>query len=62
MLAVSALIFSPTGEASIVIRYINSVIPRFEEMNLPAVLGEIIMEKRGLVWWLVQRVQVNQRR
>lgn len=49
MLAVSALIFSPTGEASIVIRYINSVIPRFEEMNLPAVLGEIIMEKRGLV-------------
>ena len=49
MLAVSALIFSPTGEASIVIRYINSVIPRFEEMNLPPVLGEIIMEKRGLV-------------
>jgi twitching motility protein PilU len=49
VLAVSALIFSPTGEASIVIRYINSVIPRFEEMNLPAVLGEIIMEKRGLV-------------
>lgn len=49
VLAVSALIFSPTGEASIVIRYINSVIPRFEEMNLPPVLGEIIMEKRGLV-------------
>lgn len=42
-------IFRQRGEVSIVIRYINSVIPRFEEMNLPPILGEIIMEKRGLV-------------
>jgi twitching motility protein PilU len=42
-------VFRQRGEASIVIRYINSVIPRFEEMNLPPVLGDIIMEKRGLV-------------
>jgi len=42
-------IFRQRGEVSIVVRYINSVIPRFEEMNLPATLGEIVMEKRGLV-------------
>jgi twitching motility protein PilU len=42
-------IFRQRGEASIVIRYINSVIPHFEDMNLPPVLGDIIMEKRGLV-------------
>ena len=42
-------IFRQRGEVSIVIRYINSTIPRFEEMNLPPVLGDIIMEKRGLV-------------
>ena len=42
-------IFRQRGETSIVIRYINSEIPRFEEMNLPLILGDIIMEKRGLV-------------
>jgi twitching motility protein PilU len=42
-------IFRQRGEVSIVIRYINSTIPRFEEMNLPPILGEVIMEKRGLV-------------
>lgn len=42
-------IFRQRGEASIVIRYINSVIPRFEQINLPPILGDIIMEKRGLV-------------
>lgn len=42
-------VFRQRGEVSIVIRYINSVIPRFEEMNLPPVLGEIIMGKRELV-------------
>lgn len=42
-------IFSQRGEVSIVIRYINANIPRFEDMNLPPILGDIIMEKRGLV-------------
>ena len=42
-------IFRQRGECSIVIRYIQTKIPRFEEMNLPASLGDIIMEKRGLV-------------
>jgi twitching motility protein PilU len=42
-------IFLQRGEVSIVIRYIQAHIPRFEEMNLPLVLGDIIMEKRGLV-------------
>lgn len=42
-------IFYQRGEVSIVIRYIQAHIPRFEEMNLPPILGEIIMEKRGLV-------------
>ncbi len=42
-------IFRQRGEVSVVIRYIKSEIPRFEEMNLPPVLGDIIMEKRGLV-------------
>lgn len=42
-------IFLQRGEVSIVIRYIQAHIPRFSEMNLPPVLGDIIMEKRGLV-------------
>lgn len=42
-------IFRQRGEPSIVIRYIHSDIPQFENMNLPPILGDIIMEKRGLV-------------
>lgn len=42
-------IFRQRGEVSIVIRYIQTKIPHFEDMNLPNVLGEVIMEKRGLV-------------
>jgi twitching motility protein PilU len=42
-------IFRQRGEPSIVIRYIQTEIPTFEQMNLPPVLGDIIMEKRGLV-------------
>ena len=42
-------VFRQRGETSIVIRYIQSEIPRIEEMNLPAKLEEIIMEKRGLI-------------
>lgn len=42
-------IFRQRGEVSIVIRYIQTQIPHFDEMNLPPVLGDIIMEKRGLI-------------
>jgi len=42
-------VFRQRGEVSIVIRYIQSVIPRIEKMNLPLALESIIMEKRGLV-------------
>ncbi|EMR12459.1 twitching motility protein PilT [Methylophaga lonarensis MPL] len=42
-------VFRQRGEVSIVIRYIKSKIPKFEEMNLPDVLGNIIIEKRGLI-------------
>ncbi len=42
-------IFRQRGEISVVIRYIKPDIPKFMEMNLPPVLGDIVMEKRGLV-------------
>ncbi|MFW5447334.1 MAG: PilT/PilU family type 4a pilus ATPase, partial [Methylophagaceae bacterium] len=42
-------IFRQRGEVSIVVRYIQMHIPQFEEMALPPILGELIMEKRGLV-------------
>ena len=42
-------IFRQRGEVSVVIRYIQSDIPRIEAMNLPKSLENIIMEKRGLV-------------
>jgi len=41
--------FRQRGQISIVIRFIKTQIPHFEEMKLPKVLGDIIMEKRGLV-------------
>ena len=42
-------VFRQRGQISIVIRFIQTQIPHFEEMKLPKVLGDIIMEKRGLV-------------
>ncbi|NQZ53137.1 MAG: PilT/PilU family type 4a pilus ATPase [Piscirickettsiaceae bacterium] len=42
-------IFWQRGEVSIVIRFIQIHIPNFTEMNLPPILGEIIMEQRGLI-------------
>ena len=42
-------IFRQRGEVSMVIRYIRTHIPNFEEMSLPAVLGNVVMEKRGLI-------------
>ena len=42
-------IFRQRGSISIVIRYIRFSILNVEELNLPPVLSQLIMEKRGLV-------------
>ena len=42
-------LFWQRGSISIVVRYIQSVIPQLGELGLPPVLAELIMEKRGLV-------------
>ena len=41
--------FTQLGRTGIVLRVIQSEIPKFEELHLPAVLGELSMTKRGLV-------------
>lgn len=42
-------IYHQRGEVSMVIRYIKSLIPTMENLNLPSVLKEIVMEKTGLI-------------
>lgn len=42
-------VFVQQGRVGMVLRTINTVIPRFEELNLPPVLRDIAMVKRGLV-------------
>ena len=42
-------IFKQPNETSIVARYINTDIPKFEDLGLPEILKSVIMEKRGLV-------------
>ena len=42
-------IFRQRGNVSVVIRYIRNKIPNVEELNLPQILKQLIMEKRGLV-------------
>jgi twitching motility protein PilU len=37
------------GSYAVVIRFISQHIPEFETLNLPPVLNELIMEKRGLI-------------
>ena len=41
--------FLQQGRVGLVLRTINTTIPRFEELNLPVVLRDICMMKRGLV-------------
>lgn len=41
--------FRQRGEVSMVLRLIPSRIPSIEELKLPEVLGELIMQKRGLI-------------
>ena len=42
-------IFRQRGDIAIVIRHVRSKILNIEELNLPVILKELIMEKRGLV-------------
>ncbi|NNJ91184.1 MAG: PilT/PilU family type 4a pilus ATPase [Gammaproteobacteria bacterium] len=44
-----ANLFKQRGEASMVIRYIDTNVPTMEQLNLPPVLGDFAMEKNGLV-------------
>jgi twitching motility protein PilU len=42
-------IFRQRGTISLVIRYVRSDIPQFEQLRLPPVLLDLVMEKRGLI-------------
>ncbi len=42
-------VFRQRGDVAMVIRYIKGNIPSIEELNLPQILKELIMEPRGLV-------------
>ena len=37
------------GSYAVVVRFIAQEVPNLQDLNLPAVLGDLIMEKRGLV-------------
>jgi twitching motility protein PilU len=42
-------VFRQRGEVSMVVRYIKSYIASVEELNLPAILNDLVMVKRGLI-------------
>jgi twitching motility protein PilU len=42
-------VFRQKGTPALVVRYIPAEIPKFETHNLPPVLADVIMEKRGLI-------------
>lgn len=42
-------LYRQRGETSMVVRYIRSRIPGIEELNLPSILKQLIMEPRGLI-------------
>ncbi|MGF1525285.1 MAG: PilT/PilU family type 4a pilus ATPase [Candidatus Competibacterales bacterium] len=44
-----ANVFKQRGEVAMVVRYIKGQIPQIEELNLPLVLKNLSMEKRGLI-------------
>jgi twitching motility protein PilU len=48
-------IFKQRNEVSIVARNINTEIPRFDDLKLPEVLKDLVLEKRGLVWFVDHR-------
>jgi twitching motility protein PilU len=41
--------FKQRGSISVVIRYVSANIPDIDTLNLPSILPELIMEKRGLI-------------
>ena len=41
--------FVQQGRVGLVLRTINTTIPKFDDMNLPPVLKEVVMAKRGLI-------------
>ncbi|MDH5594064.1 MAG: PilT/PilU family type 4a pilus ATPase, partial [Gammaproteobacteria bacterium] len=42
-------IFKQRGEVGIVIRHIKTDIPKWQELGLPPILRELVMQKRGLI-------------
>ena len=42
-------VFRQRGSVAIVIRYITDAVPTVESLNLPPVLSELVMHKRGLI-------------
>jgi twitching motility protein PilU len=42
-------VFKQRGDVAMVVRYIKLNIPDMEELNLPPILGELVMEPRGLI-------------
>jgi twitching motility protein PilU len=42
-------VFRQRGETAMVVRYIKSKIPSIEELGLPEILKQLIMEKQGLI-------------
>ncbi|MCB1812321.1 MAG: PilT/PilU family type 4a pilus ATPase [Candidatus Competibacteraceae bacterium] len=44
-----ANVFMQRGEVSMVVRFIKSEIPSIQDLGLPSMLNELVMEKRGLV-------------
>ncbi len=42
-------VFKQRGEVSMVIRFIKGDIPQVEDLGLPSVLRQLVMEKRGLI-------------
>jgi twitching motility protein PilU len=42
-------VFRQRGDVAMVIRYIKGEIPSIEELNLPVILKDLIMERRGLI-------------
>ncbi len=43
-------LFRQRGTGGIAIRAVNTVVPSFDELNLPKVVGELSNEKRGLIF------------
>lgn len=42
-------VFRQRGSVAMVIRYITDIVPTVESLNLPPVLSELVMHKRGLI-------------